>query len=64
MTTKTIRAAALSTRHQLVRGGDGKPRTVDKLSEVAITGARVEARVAGSNELLTYTARDRVRVKT
>lgn len=64
MTTKTIRARALSTRHQLVRGGDGKPRTTDKLCEVARTSGAVTIVVADTWERLTFAPAEKVRVRS
>lgn len=64
MTTKTIRARALSTRHELVRGGDGKPRTTDKLCEIARTPSSVMLVVADTWERITLAPADKVRVRS
>lgn len=63
MQTKLIQARNLSTRHQLVRGGDGKPRTLHALCEVGIETGLVEARLAATFERITFEPRERVRVQ-
>lgn len=62
MVTKQIQARHLSTRYQLVRGGDGKPRTTHKLCEVAIDLQLVEVRIADTFERVTFEPRERIRI--
>jgi len=62
MQTKLKRAQHLSTRDELVKGGDGKPRTAHKLCEVIQAGRTVTVKHAGTFETETFDVRDKVRV--
>jgi hypothetical protein len=68
MTTKTIQACRLTTRHRLVtEPGELRPtRQALSLAEVAVDRERVEVRMMFDGRLLTrtYKPSERVRVQT
>lgn len=63
MITKQVRARRLTTRHEIVRGGDGRRRTTHKLCEVSKSPTTVEVVLAGTWERVTYEPGQLVRVK-
>jgi hypothetical protein len=65
MTTKTIQARHLSVAHQIVEGGDGKPRRALPLAELHITPRDVWVRIKTTTgfERRDYQPRERVRIK-
>lgn len=62
MTTRQIRARRLTTRDEIVRGGDGRRRTTHELCEVAASSTTVEVVLAGTFERVQYEPAELVRV--
>jgi hypothetical protein len=63
MITKQVRASRLTTRHEIVRGGDGRRRTAHELCEVNKSLDLVEVVLAGTWERVTYEPGQLVLVK-
>jgi hypothetical protein len=62
MTTKTIQARHLTTRWDIVRGGDGARRTTHHPCEIQKTGASVDVVIAGTWERVPFKPTEKIRV--